>query len=50
MNGFQVRDLLPVKTVVLISFEIEGRTIRVGVVVLYASAFEEGSSRDRAGE
>ena len=43
---FQVRDLLPMKTTVPISFEIKGRTIRAGAVVLYVSTYEEGSSRE----
>jgi hypothetical protein len=43
---FQVRDLLPKNTVVPVSFEIKGRTIRAEAVVLYVSEFEEGSSRE----
>lgn len=43
---FQVRDQLPMKTAVPVSFEIKGRTIRAVAVVLYVSAYEEGSSRE----
>jgi CheY-like chemotaxis protein len=43
---FQVRDLLPIRTEVPISVEIKGRWIRAVAIVLYASAYEEGSSRE----
>ncbi len=43
---FQARDLLPVNIVAPVSFELKGRTIRTQAVVVYGSAFEEGSSRE----